>query len=179
MKKIAKELDDTLDKSMEEHKRKRERGTDQLVKEEQDFMDVMLSLLEDYSDSAGGTETTIITVLWAISLLLNNHHVMKKAKDELDSQVGRERVVEESDINKLVYLQAIVKETLRLYPAAPLSGPRELIQDCNIGGYHITKRTRLITNIWKIQTDPKIWEEPLEFKPKRFLTTHKDVGYRS
>jgi cytochrome P450 len=126
---------------------------------------------------AGGNDTTTITLTWAISLLLNNRHVLKKVQDELDVQVGKERMVNELDINKLVYLQAIVKETLRLYPSAPLSGPREFTENCIIGGYHVPKGTRLITNLWKIQTDPRIWSDPLKFKPERFLTTHKDVDF--
>ena len=121
----------------------------------------------------GGSDTSTVTLTWAISLLLNNRHVLKKAQDELDIQVGKERIVNESDISKLVYLQAIVKETLRMYPPAPLLAPREFIEDCIIGGYHVPKGTRLITNLWKIQTDPRIWSEPLKFMPERFLTTHK------
>ncbi|BFG17875.1 hypothetical protein CerSpe_041480 [Prunus speciosa] len=127
---------------------------------------------------AGGSDTTMVTLTWAISLLLNNPHVLKRAQNELDTEIGRQRVVSESDISKLVYLQAIVKETLRLYPAAPLSGPREFTKDCTIGGYHVSKGTRLITNLLKIQTDPRIWPDPFEFKPERFLTTHKDVDVK-
>ena len=127
---------------------------------------------------AGGNDTTTVTLTWAISLLLNNNHVLKKAQDELDIQVGKERIVNESDISKLVYLQAIVKETLRMYPPGPLLAPREFIEDCIIGGYHVPKGTRLITNLWKIQTDPSIWSEPLKFMPERFLTTHKNVDVR-
>ena len=126
----------------------------------------------------GGSDTSTVTLTWAISLLLNNRHVLKKAQDELDIQVGKERIVNESDISKLVYLQAIVKETLRMYPPAPLLAPREFIEDCIIGGYHVPKGTRLITNLWKIQTDPSIWSEPLKFMPERFLTTHKNVDVR-
>ena len=63
---------------------------------------------------AGGSDTSTVTLTWTIALLLNNHHVLKKAQDELDVQVDRERIVNELDISKL---QAIVKETLRLYPA--------------------------------------------------------------
>ena len=104
--------------------------------------------------------------------------MLKKAQEELDIHVGKERTLNESDISRLVYLQAIVKETLRLYPPAPLSGPRELSEDCIIGGYHVPKGTRLITNIWKIHIDPRIWSDPLAFEPERFLTTHKDVDLR-
>lgn len=78
-------------------------------------------------------------LVWAISLLLNNPHVLKKAQQELDIHVGEERQVTESDISKLVYLQAIVKETLRLYPAGFLGGTREFSQDCKLSGYHIPK----------------------------------------
>jgi cytochrome P450 len=103
---------------------------------------------------------------------------MEKVKKELDIQVGKERCVNELDISKLVYLQAIVKETLRLYPAAPLSGPREFSENCTLGNFQVKKGTRLITNLWKIHTDPNVWPDPLEFNPERFLTTHKDVDFR-
>lgn len=127
---------------------------------------------------AGGSDTTVVSLTWAISLLLNNLHVLKGAQEELDAVIGRENVVTESDLSKLVYIQAIVKETLRLYPAAPLSAPHEFNEDCTLAGYHVPKGTRLITNLWKIQTDPRTWSEPLEFKPERFMTTHKDIDVR-
>jgi len=127
---------------------------------------------------AGGVDTTSVTLIWAMSLLLENPLVIEKAQEELDIQVGKERCVEESDIDKLVYLQAIVKETLRLYPPAPLSGPREFSENTNLGGYDVKKGTTLIMNQWKIHTDPKVWLEPLEFKPERFLTAHKGVGVK-
>jgi cytochrome P450 len=123
---------------------------------------------------AGGSDTSTVTLTWAMSLLLNNRHVLKKAQDELDVQVGKERIVNESDISKLVYIQAIIKETLRLYPPAPLLVPRESTENCIIGGYHVPKGTQLITNAWKIQTDPRIWSDPLKFMPERFLTTQKN-----
>ncbi|XP_059454115.1 cytochrome P450 CYP82D47-like [Corylus avellana] len=191
MKKVAKELDSLVGEWLEEHKRKRAAGED---KEDKDFMDVMLTVLDGKDVAgydadtinkatclniiAGGADTSTVTLTWAISLLLNNRRVLKKAQDELDIHVGKERALNESDISQLVYLQAIVKEALRLYPPAPLSTPREFSKDCVIGGYYVPKGTRLITNIWKIHMDPRIWLDPLAFKPERFLTTQKDVDLR-
>ncbi|CAI0558572.1 unnamed protein product [Linum tenue] len=188
MKRIAEELDGFLDGWLEEHRRKRGAAGDGGGEGEQDFMGVMLAVLDGAKFEfeghdpdvinksaclnliARGTDTTTVTLTWAISLLLNNNDVLLKAYQELDKQVGTQRPVNESDIPNLTYLQAIVKETLRLYPAAPLSGPREFTSDCVVGGgYHIPKGTQLITNIWKIQTDPRAWTEPLEFRPERFL----------
>ena len=76
------------------------------------------------------TDTTAVTLTWAIALLLNNPEVLKKARDEIDIQVGTERPVNESDMRNLVYLQAIIKETMRLYPAGPLLLPHESIEEC-------------------------------------------------
>ncbi|TKY50303.1 Cytochrome P450 82A3 [Spatholobus suberectus] len=126
----------------------------------------------------GGTDTTAVTLTWAICLLLRNPLVLAKAKEEINMQIGKDRYISELDTNKLVYLQAIVKETLRLYPPAPLSSPREFTENCILGSYHIKKGTRLIPNLWKIHRDPSVWSDPLEFKPERFLTTHKDVDVR-
>lgn len=196
MKENAKETDCILDNWLEEHKRKRSCGEKE-NEDEQDFMDILLSLFEGARDEdlpgfdadtlikstclamlAGGTENTIVTLTWTLSLLLNNPHVMEKAQEELDIQIGRNTFVDESHINNLVYLQAIIKESLRLYPPGPLSAPHESMEDCVVGGYNIPKGTRVVFNLWKIQRDPTIWSEPDLFKPERFLVTHKDIDVR-
>ncbi|KAK9170150.1 hypothetical protein Syun_002290 [Stephania yunnanensis] len=115
-----------------------------------------------------GTDTSAITIEWALAELINNQPILEKAREEIDKVVGKNRLVEETDIPNLPYLQAIVKETLRLHPTAPLT-MRESNKDCNIGGYHIPAKTRLFVNIWAIGRDPKHWENPLEFNPNRFI----------
>ena len=119
-----------------------------------------------------------VTLTWALALLLNNPEALKKAQQELDQHVGRERLVKESDIKNLVFLQAVLKETMRLYPAGPLAVPHEAVQDCTIDGYDVEAGTRLLVNISKLHRDPKVWSEPCEFRPERFLTTHKNVDVR-
>ena len=120
----------------------------------------------------GGSESTSIASTWILSALLNSRHALKQAQEELDLKVGRDRWVEESDIQNLIYLQAVVKETLRLYPPGPLLVPHEAIEDCNVCGYHIPKGTRLLVNVWKLHRDPDIWSNPEEFQPERFLTSN-------
>ncbi|KAH7849742.1 hypothetical protein Vadar_022356 [Vaccinium darrowii] len=192
MKETSKEMDGVISGWLAEHRRRREPGGG--YNGDQDFMDIMLSTLEgtglagydaDTVNKAtclqvimAGADTTSVMLTWAVSLLLNNRQVLKKAQEELDLHVGKERQVDESDINKLFYLQAIVKETLRLYPAAPLAGQREFSEDCTINGYHIPKGTQLIPNLWKIQRDPTKWVDPLVFRPERFLTEQKDVDVK-
>ncbi|KAJ9567971.1 hypothetical protein OSB04_003937 [Centaurea solstitialis] len=125
-----------------------------------------------------GLDTTSLTSTWALSLLLNNPEALKTVQDEIDEHVGRDRLVEDSDIKNLVYLDAVIKETLRLYPAAPLAVPHEAMEDCIVGGYNIPKGTRLMVNLWKLQRDPNIWPDPSEFRPERFLTSHKDIDVK-
>lgn len=184
MKTVAKHIDDILQGWLYEHKRKRY-SSDRLG-EQRDFMDAIISIVEGDSNKDGlpgfdpdtickatsmtllvaATDTTTVTLTWALSLLLNNPMAMKKAQDELDIHVGKERQVEESDVKNLVYLQAVVKETLRLYPAGPLSVPHESMEDCIVGGYHVPKGTRLLVNLWKIHRNDQVWSEPCEFRPR-------------
>ena len=63
-------------------------------------------------------------------MLLNNRHALKRAQEELDLKIGRDRWVEDKDIKDLVYLQGVVKESLRLYPPGPLAVPYEAKEDC-------------------------------------------------
>ncbi|KAJ9567398.1 hypothetical protein OSB04_003364 [Centaurea solstitialis] len=195
MKRVAKDIDGMMGKWLDEHKRKIDSGKAIGVK---DFMDVMISAVktEGLGDHdadvvikstcldilASSVDTITVMLTWALSLLLNNPHALRKAQEEIDKQVGNDRQVDDSDINKLVYLQAIVKETLRLYPAAPLSAPRQFSEDCTLAGYHVPKGTWLMVNLWKIQHDPEIWSDPFEFRPERFLDEahmHVDVKGRN
>ncbi|PPD88407.1 hypothetical protein GOBAR_DD14646 [Gossypium barbadense] len=123
-------------------------------------------------------ESTSVTITWVLSLLLNHPTTLMAAQQELDHHVGRDRWVEESHIHNLKYLQAIVKETLRLYPPGPITGIREAMQDCNIVGYDVPKGTRLVVNIWKLQRDQRVWENANEFRPERFMTTHVGLDVR-
>lgn len=125
----------------------------------------------------GGSEALAITLTWALSLLLNNPTTLKKAQEEIDTVIGKDRRVTESDTEDLVYIHSVVKETLRLYPPNPVIAMHCASEDCTLApdNYHIPKGTRLMVNIWKIQRDAKTWPQPTEFRPERFVTTHKDV----
>jgi len=116
-----------------------------------------------------GTDTAALTIVWALAELINHPHVMKRAREEIDAVIGSGRLVEESDLVNLSYLQAIVKETLRLHPTGPLI-VRESSESCTIWGYEIPAKTQLFVNVWAIGRDPKHWEKPLEFRPERFLS---------
>ena len=106
-----------------------------------------------------------------LALLLNNKHVLKRGQEEIDLHVGKQRRVQASDIKNLNYLEAILKETLRLYPPGPLLVPHEATQDCYISGYYVPKGTRVLANVWKLHRDPTIWSQPEGFVPERFMTT--------
>nr|AYM55614.1 cytochrome p450 [Croton stellatopilosus] len=190
MKRVGKEADSLIGKWLEEHLMNKNGDN------ENDFMNIMLSHLQGDAKSMyghsrdtiikattlnltlTGAGSTSVTLTWAISLLLNNPHVLKTAQEELNTYVGKSKWVQESDIPNLKYLQAIVKETLRLYPPGPVTGIREAMQDCNINGYYIPKGSRLLINIWKLQRDPRVWNNPDEFLPTRFLTTHADIDLK-
>ncbi|KAK4265595.1 hypothetical protein QN277_026625 [Acacia crassicarpa] len=157
-----------------------------------DFLDFLLGLVEDphldvdftlngvkaftLDQMAGGTDTAAATVEWAMSELIKRPNIIRKANEELDRVIGRERWVEESDIQNLPYLNAIIKETLRLHPVAVLLAPRMALEDCKIEGYEIKKGTIIFVNSWSIGRNACSWESAEEFCPERFLGKNIDVN---
>ncbi|KAG0466648.1 hypothetical protein HPP92_017615 [Vanilla planifolia] len=126
---------------------------------------------------AAGSDSTTITAEWALAELIQHPDVLARAQAELDDVVGRNRLVEESDLPNLPYLQAVLKETFRLHPPGPLSVPRMAVADCEVGGYLIPKGSNLLLNIWAIGRDPEAWpDKPLEFRPDRFLPGGRHEG---
>lgn len=124
----------------------------------------------------GGTDTTSNTVEFAMAELLNKPEVLRKVQQELDTVVGKYNIVEETHIRKLIYLQAVMKEVLRLHPTLPLLVPHCPSQTCTIGGYTVPNGSRVFINVWAIHRDPTIWENPLEFDPDRFLNAKWDYS---
>nr|XP_029120192.1 cytochrome P450 CYP82D47 [Elaeis guineensis] len=193
MKRTAAEMDGIIGGWLREHRDRRSEGR---AEGKEDFMDVMLSTMEKegelFSDHdpdtvikanslaliIAGTDTTSVTMIWALALLLNHPNVLRTAQEELDSHVGKDRNVKESDVEKLVYLQAIVKETLRLYPPGPTLIPHQTMEDCQVSGFDVPAGTQVLVNAWAIQHDPEVWPDPSAFRPERFLTSHKDVDIR-
>lgn len=103
-----------------------------------------------------------------MSLLLNHPETLDKAIAEIDACIGKDRVLEESDLPKLTYLQNIINETLRLFPPAALIVPHESSSECKVGGFDVSCGTMLLVNIWAIHRDRKQWLEPDKFIPERF-----------
>ncbi|KAH6787219.1 cytochrome P450 [Perilla frutescens var. hirtella] len=169
---LGKKLDDFYERLLAEHRREK-RNT---------IIGHLLSLQETepefYTDPTikgfitnvllAGTDTSAVTIEWAMSLLLNHPNVLQNAKLELDSKIKHQRLVEEQDLPNLNYLHNIVLETFRMFPAGPLLMPRESSADCRVGGYDVPRGTILLVNAWAIHRDPNVWDEPMRFKPERF-----------
>lgn len=100
--------------------------------------------------------------------------MMRRVQSELDSVVGPHRLVQEEDVPKLKYLHAVVNESMRLHPGVPFLLPHQSMQDCEMQGFHVPAGTRVLVNVFAIQTDPTVWERPLEFDPDRFLNSTVD-----
>ncbi|MCD7453682.1 hypothetical protein HAX54_021837 [Datura stramonium] len=188
MKRIADEMDVILQRWLDDHTKNRKVINSD---DDQDLIDIMLTELDKDDFQYGysretiikatmltivsdATHTTAVHLIWIIACLLNNKHVLKKVQEEIDTKIGRDRWVEDSDIKNLTYFQAMIKEVLRLYPPSPML-VHEASADCQVLGYHILKGTRLFVNMWKLQKDPKFWPEPEKFLPERFLTTKVKV----
>nr|AJD25180.1 cytochrome P450 CYP76A36 [Salvia miltiorrhiza] len=156
-----------------------------------DFLEVLLEYRgngEDESDQISdhqlhiiimevflaGSETTSSTIEWAMVELLSHPEAMAAARSELARVVGEGKRFEEAHIDDLPYLQAVMKETLRLHPPIPFLVPRRAVREVNFMGYQIPKNTQLFVNAWAIGRDPQRWEEAAAFKPERFLGSGRD-----
>ncbi|XP_020266931.1 cytochrome P450 93A3-like [Asparagus officinalis] len=196
-----------FDKMMEgimKEKEERQKETDTSQERAKDLLDILLDIADD--DDAemkltrenikafiqqkfgyffnvaqdvfvGGIVTSATTREWALSELINQPTILRKARDEINTVLAMNRLVKDSSIPNLPYLQAVVKETLRLHPAIPT-----IIHESNehfkINGYDIPAKTRLLVNVWAIGRDPNHWSKPLDFKPERFIEIAKGLDVR-
>ncbi|KAF5178815.1 Cytochrome p450 [Thalictrum thalictroides] len=183
------DIDSFMNQVVEEHIEKKRRlgGHDGSGdNEEEDFVDVMLGIEngdKDHSISwdrvntkaiildmfVAGTDTSSVVLEWAMSELIRHPDVMAEVQKEVRDIARGKLTLNETDINEMHYLKSVIKETLRLHPPLPLSVPRETLQKVQIQGYDIPDKTLVMINVFEIGRDPKLWDEPEKFWPKRFL----------
>ncbi|OIT33515.1 PREDICTED: cytochrome P450 CYP736A12-like [Nicotiana attenuata] len=184
LKALSKVFDEFLEKIIEEHVHSKE------LRETEDFVDTMMAIMQ--SGEAGfefdrrhikavlldmlmaSMDTSATSVEWILTELLRHPQVMKKLQKELEEVVGLDRMVEESDLEDLKYLDMVIKEALRLHSAAPLL-VHESIEDCEVDGFYVQKGSRIIVNVYAAQRDHNAWPEPDKFFPERFVQSSVDL----
>ncbi|KAE8663914.1 Cytochrome P450 78A5 [Hibiscus syriacus] len=177
-------------KIIEEHALKRVSGGygDDDRSNAADFVDVLLDLEKheklNKSDMIAvlwemifrGTDTVAILLEWILAELVLNPEIQAKAQAEIDAVVGKSNQVSDSDIQNLPYIQAIVKETLRVHPPGPLlSWARLAIHDVHVGDHFVPAGTTAMVNMWAITHNEKLWPDPANFNPERFMEEEVSV----
>ncbi|XVF77104.1 hypothetical protein PTKIN_Ptkin14bG0013500 [Pterospermum kingtungense] len=188
--KVHGEADRIFENIINDHRESRARAKARSEDVEEDLVDVLLRLQEDgqftLTDNnikaiildvfSAGSETSSTTIEWAMSYMVKNPKVMKKAQTEVRQVFEGKGNVDESGLSELKYLKAVIKETLRLSPPAPFLLPRECNQTCEVNGYEIAAKTRVLINAWAIGRDPGYWPEAESFYPERFLNSSIDYN---
>ncbi|XP_076931456.1 desmethyl-deoxy-podophyllotoxin synthase-like [Bidens hawaiensis] len=181
LEKIHQKLDNMFDDIIQEHKTDEDGNllVDVLLKVQECgnlevplTIDNIKAIILDVISAGSDTSSTVIE--WAMSELLKNPTIMNKAQTEVRRVFSQKSSVNETDIQSLNFLKLVIKETLRLHPPAPLMLPMENRETCEINGYDIPTKTKVVVNVWAIGRDPKHWKNPEVFDPERFANSAID-----
>nr|CAB3481813.1 unnamed protein product [Digitaria exilis] len=180
--KMSQRWDKLIEEIIGEHEARAARRHQEEEEEDSDFIDVLLSRQHEYGLTRdhikailidmfeAGTDTSYSTLDVAMAELMRKPQVMAKLQDEVRKNVPKgQEMVTESDLGNMTYLKAVIKETLRLHPAAHLFIPHLSMETCEIDGYTIPSGTRVMVNAWAIGRLSSHWEKPDEFMPERFV----------
>ena len=118
---------------------------------------------------AAGSEPLALSLEWTMIELLRHPRVLKKLQEEVRSIPAQNNLLTSEDVSKMTYLKASMTESFRLHPPTPLLIPRESMDYCNIEGYDIPKGSRVFVNTYAMGRDPEVWDNPLEYRPERFV----------
>ncbi|KAL8538297.1 hypothetical protein ACS0TY_000321 [Phlomoides rotata] len=123
------------------------------------IIDIMLASIDNTSNA----------VEWAIAEMINQPYILDRACEELDRVVGKYKLVQESDLSKLNYVKACIKESFRLHPGIPFNLPHVSIKDTIVGSYFIPKGSHVLLSRLGLGRNPRVWDDPLEYKPERHI----------
>ncbi|KAH9767509.1 Phenylalanine N-monooxygenase [Citrus sinensis] len=171
------------------HQRRRHHDNKKEAHKDQDLLDVLISakdengvpLLSIDEIKSQCMDLTLATVdnpsnaaEWAIAEMINQPEILQKATEEIDRVVGKERLVQESDVPQLNYIKACLREVLRLHPVAPFNLPHVSTRDATIAGYFIPKGSHVLLSRIGLGRNPNVWKDPLKFIPERHIGSVDD-----
>ena len=122
-----------------------------------------------------GAESTALTLIWSINYFLHHPDVLEKVQEEIEKVLGKNKKPSMIDKQKMPYVEATIMEIQRMADVAPLAVPHCGSEDVELRGYTIPKGTTVMSNLYTVHRDERIWEEPDEFKPSRFLDKNGEI----
>ncbi|XP_071720223.1 premnaspirodiene oxygenase-like [Rutidosis leptorrhynchoides] len=190
--KIHQNLDKVLNNVIAEHEKDKEMKGVKVSRDKEGLLDILLRLKDSgdlelpisfdnikaffFDVFVAGTDTSTVTVEWAMSEMIRNPEMLEKAQAEVREAFKGKPTVQESELEGLKYLKMVIKETMRLHPPAPLLLPRECRESCEINGYVIPVKTKVIINAWALGRDPEYWHDAERFLPERFENSSIDYS---
>ncbi|XP_054839579.1 cytochrome P450 2J2-like [Eublepharis macularius] len=116
-----------------------------------------------------GTETTSLTLRWALILMANHPDIQQKVHKEIEDSLGSSQSFSYQDRKRLPYTNAVIHEIQRFQYIVFSGVPRQCVKDVNMFGFRIPKGAIVMPNFRSVLFDPKQWEKPREFNPNHFL----------
>ncbi|WP_277994314.1 cytochrome P450 [Streptomyces sp. MST-110588] len=123
-----------------------------------------------------GHETTATSMAFTLHLLSRHPQEQRRAREEVDRVLGG-RAPTADDLGRLPYLTRVLKEAMRLYPAAPVISRRS-VEAARIGGFRVPAGADVIVSPWVTQRNPELWPEPERFDPERFTAEQEAARHR-
>ncbi|XP_074556154.1 cytochrome P450 89A2-like [Curcuma longa] len=118
----------------------------------------------------GGTDTTATALEWTMANLVKRRELQEKLREEVDSVVTQGEEIKEEELQRMVYLKAVILEGLRLHPPGHVVLPHAVTEDVSLCGYTIPKGGASVNFlVAEMGRDGRVWAEPMEFRPERFL----------
>ncbi|TYI40117.1 hypothetical protein ES332_A02G141000v1 [Gossypium tomentosum] len=147
-------VDTLLDLELPEEKRKLTEGE-------------IFSLASEFLNA--GTDTTSTALQWVMANLVKYPHIQDKLFLEIKGVVGDGEEIKEDDLQKMPYLKAVILEGLRRHPPGHFVLPHCVTEDTVLGDYLVPKNGTINFMVAEMGWDPKVWEDPMAFKPERFM----------
>ncbi|GJN02438.1 hypothetical protein PR202_ga19788 [Eleusine coracana subsp. coracana] len=191
---LRRRWDELLDRLIQDHED--EASASAAASDSDDFIHVLLSVRQEYGLTRehmkailldvffGAIDTEASVLEYAMVELMRRPDAMKKLQAEVRATVPKEQeLVSEADLSSMAYLRAVIKESLRLHPVAPLLAPHLSMSSCDdvVDGVVVPAGVRVLVNVWAIGRDPRFWDDDAEaFVPERFLDGGgaADVSFR-
>lgn len=133
--------------------------------------DEIVSLCSEFLNA--GTDTTSTALQWIMANLVKYPHVQEKVYAEIRGVVGENEEVKEEELQRMPYLKAVILEGLRRHPPGHFVLPHAVTEDFLLDDkYVIPKDGSVNFMVAEMGWDPKVWDDPMGFKPERFLNDH-------